>query len=115
MSKAVSLRRRSFEKELRLAGKHVRTKSDYESTGATYLGTVGAAAQQGYYTMAACERKQVPVTSEELRSILHFAMLADCYTDQCIIDQAGRKHRPCLPVFFRTVTAEERNEEDKKR
>lgn len=82
---------------------------------AQLIGTVGTAARQGYYTIAACVRKQIPVTDEELRSISHFAMLADCYTDQCIIDQAGRKHRPCLPVFFRTVTAEERNEEDEKR
>ena len=101
MSKQSILRRRTADKELRLAGDYVRTKEAYEAAGAAFLGSVRAAAELGYFTPAACARKRLPVTAQEWESITHFAMLTDCYADQCITDRAGAKRRPCLPVFPR--------------
>ena len=100
-SKWETIRRRSLEKELRLSQGYIRTKEDYESRKVKYMGTVGAAAKQGYFTVAACERKGFPVSQDELQHIQYFAMLVDCYADQCITDEAGSKRRPCLPVFYR--------------
>ncbi|MFR9085825.1 MAG: hypothetical protein ACLVJV_01690 [Oscillospiraceae bacterium] len=65
------------------------------------MGSVGAAAKQGYFTIAACERKGVPVSQDELQNIRYFSMLADCYVDQCITDETGSKRRLCIPVFYR--------------
>ena len=44
---------------------------------------------------------KVPVSQDELQNIRYFAMLADCYVDQCITDETGSKRRPCIPVFYR--------------
>ena len=101
MSKESIIRRRTGDKELRLAEGYVRTREAYEAAGTVFLGSVRAAAEQGYFTPAACARKQLPVTDHEWANIAHFAMLTDCYADQCIVGQTGEKRRPCLPVFFR--------------
>lgn len=94
------MNRRTAEKELRLSDEYIKTKEEYEATGATYLGSLGQAAKAGYYTIAACQRCGQPVQSEELQAIQHFAMFADCYADQCLIVNK-KKRRPCLPVFYR--------------
>ena len=92
MSGGNTIRRRTLSKELRLSQGYVKTKEEYESQNVKYMGSVGAAAKQGYFTIAACERKGVPVSQDEL---------ADCYVDQCITDETGSKRRPCIPVFYR--------------
>lgn len=96
-----TIRRRTFDKELRLSEGYIKTKEAYTESGAVYMGSVGAAAKQGYRTIAACERLGVPVSNEELQQIKCFAMMVDCYQDQCIIDEVGCKRRPCIPVFYR--------------
>lgn len=101
MSGGNTIRRRTLSKELRLSQGYVKIKEEYESQNVKYMGSVGAAAKQGYFTIAACERKGVPVSQDELQNIRHFAMLADCYVDQCITDETGSKRRPCIPVFYR--------------
>jgi len=101
MSGGNTIRRRTLSKELRLSQGYVKTKEEYESQNVKYMGSVGAAAKQGYFTIAACERKGVPVSQDELQNIRYFAMLADCYVDQCITDETGSKRRPCIPVFYR--------------
>ena len=85
MSGGNTIRRRTLSKELRLSQGYVKTKEEYESQNVKYMGSVGAAAKQGYFTIAACERKGVPVSQE----------------DQCITDETGSKRRPCIPVFYR--------------
>ena len=82
MSGGNTIRRRTLSKELRLSQGYVKIKEEYESQNVKYMGSVGAAAKQGYFTIAACERKGVPVSQDELQNIRHFAMLADCYVDQ---------------------------------
>ena len=101
MSGGNTIRRRTLSKELRLSQGYVKIKEEYESQNVKYMGSVGAAAKQGYFTIAACERKCVPVSQDELQNIRYFAMLADCYVDQCITDETGSKRRPCIPVFYR--------------
>ena len=101
MSKWTIIRRRAADKELYFAEGHVKTREAYEADGAVFLGSVRAAAEQGYFTPAACAKKQLPVTPSEWENITHFAMLVDCYTDQCIPVTAAVKRRPCLPVFLR--------------
>ena len=96
-----TIRRRTAEKELRLAEGHILLREEYETQGAKYMGSLGMAAKAGYYTPAGCERQGAPVTEEELADITHFAMFADCYQDQCLKDANGQSRRPCLPVFFR--------------
>lgn len=96
----MNVRRRTAEKELRLSNGYIKTKEEYGATGATYLGSLGQATKAGYYTIAACQRREQPVQPEELQTIQHFAMFADCYADQCLIVD-GQKRRPCLPVFYR--------------
>lgn len=95
-----TIRRRTAEKELRLAEGYVLTKEEYEAQGAAYMGSLGQAAKAGYFTPAGCERLNAPVTSDELSNIKYFAMFADCYQDQTI-KRDGRSRRPCLPVFPR--------------
>ena len=91
MSGGNTIRRRTLSKELRLSQGYVKTKEEYESQNVKYMGSVGAAAKQGYFTIAACERKGVPVSQDELQNIRYFAML----------DETGSKRRPCIPVFYR--------------
>ena len=105
MSTSSIIRRRAFAKELRLAEGYVKTREEYEDTGATFLGSARMAAEQSYFTPAACARMKKPVTDQEWEEITHFAMIKDCYQDQCITDSTGRKYRPCLPVFFREKEA----------
>ena len=76
MSGGNTIRRRTLSKELRLSQGYVKTKEEYESQNVKYMGSVGAAAKQGYFTIAACERKGVPVSQDELQNIRYFAMLA---------------------------------------
>lgn len=99
-----SIHRNTMNKELRLANGYVKTREAYEALGVTFIGTVGQAASQGYFMPAGCERKQLPVTADEFKHITHVAMLANCYADQCIVDETGAKRRPCLPVFYREIT-----------
>ena len=53
------------------------------------------------YPVSYTHLKGVPVSQDELQNIRYFAMLADCYVDQCITDETGSKRRPCIPVFYR--------------
>ena len=89
MSGGNTIRRRTLSKELGLSQGYVKTKEEYESQNVKYMGSVGAAAKQGYFTIAACERKGVPVSQDELQNIRYFT------------DETGSKRRPCIPVFYR--------------
>lgn len=107
------IRRRTQEKELRLSGELVMTKEEWVERGGTYRGTLGQAAQLGFYTIRACEKLGQPVTETEKVNCKDFAMYSNCYMEYCI----GHK-RPCLPVFFRekeatviTVATNENNNE----
>ncbi len=99
------IRRRTAEKEFKLAEGHVLTREEYEELGAIYMGSLGMAAKAGYHTPAGCERLKAPVTEDEFNNITHFAMFADCYQDQCL-QRDGHARRPCLPVFSRLMADE---------
>ncbi len=106
-----TIRRRTTEKELRLAEGYVLTREEYEEQGAKYMGSLGMAAKAGYYTPRGCERLGAPVTEGELANIKHFAVFMDCYQDQTIKGEDGHAHRPCLPVFYREAPREPRHRE----
>ena len=55
MSGGNTIRRRTLSKELRLSQGYVKTKEEYEGQNVKYMGSVGAAAKQGYFNIAACE------------------------------------------------------------
>ncbi len=101
MSGGNTIRRRTPFQGATLISGYVKTKEEYESQNVKYMGSVGAAAKQGYFTIAACERNGVPCRRMSFQNIRYFAMLADCYVDQCITDETGSKRRPCIPVFYR--------------
>ena len=101
------IRRRTAEKELRLAEGYVLTRKEYEARGAKYIGTLGQAAKAGYYTPAGCERLGMPVSEAEFKHIHYFAMFINCYQDQTI-KRDGHSCRPCLPVFSREAPGEPR-------
>lgn len=95
------IRYRTQEKEIRLSGELVMTREAWEQRGAVYHGSLGTAAKEGWYTVRNCELMGVPVADEELQSCKDFAMYKDCYDEYCLKDSAGKKIRPCLPVFYR--------------
>lgn len=107
MSIKATIRRRTEEKELRMAGELLGTREDLDARGMTFLGSLSMAAGQGWYTPRACERMGRPVTPDELAGAARFAMMMTCYADSCLKDKAGKRVRPCLPVFFRSVSGEE--------
>ncbi|MBQ7302661.1 MAG: hypothetical protein IJW89_03670 [Clostridia bacterium] len=94
------IRARTEAKELRLSREFVLAREEFEALGAEYLGSLGTAAQKGYFTARECERKGQPATDEEFASISHFAMFKDCLQENCL-HRNGKSVRPCLPVFFR--------------
>ena len=94
------IRHRTQEKEIRLSGKLVMTREAWEQRGAGYHGSIGNAAKESWYTVRNCEIMGVPVTDEELQSCKDFAMYKDCYDEYCLKNSAGKKVRPCLPVFY---------------
>lgn len=100
MSVDTIIRRRTEEKELRMSREYVLSKDEFLALGAEYLGSLGKAAKQGYYTARSCECMGVPVTDDEWAHIEHFAMYKDCYDDLCLL-RHGARVRPCLPVFYR--------------
>lgn len=95
------IRHRTQEKEIRLSGKLVKTREAWEQRGGGYHGSVGNAAQESWYTVRTCEMMGIPVTDEELQGCKDFAMYKDCYDEYCLKDGAGKRVRPCLPVFYR--------------
>lgn len=99
-----SIKRKTTEKELRLAAGHIKTRDEYEAQGARYMGTIGIAAKAGYHTPAGCERLGYPVSDQEFENVEYFAMYVTCYQDQCI-KRHGHSYRPCLPVFYRNTGA----------
>ena len=108
----MNMRRRIIEKEFRLADGYVKSKEEYEATGATYQGSLGQAAEAGYLTIGGCQRLGQPVQPDELANIQHFAMSVSCYADQCLI--IGRRRcRPCLPVFYRALADRDAMGEEK--
>ncbi len=100
MSLDTIIRRRTQEKELRLAGSLVMTRTEWEEQGGIYRGGLGKAAEQGYYTIRECEKMGQPVTADELSQAKDFAMCKMFYTDY-LIKKDGKNHPPCVPVFFR--------------
>lgn len=100
-----SIKRRTQEKELRVAGKLVGTREGMERSGMRYMGSIGIAAKSGYLTPRACERAGLPVTAEEMAHPKYCAMMADCHSDLCIEADSGLR-RPCIPVFFRGEAAQ---------
>lgn len=96
------IRHRTQEKEIRLSGELVMTREAWEQHGAVYHGSLGTAAKEGWYTVRNCELMGVPVTEDELQSCKDFAMFKDCYDEHCLKNSAGKKVRPCLPVFRRS-------------
>jgi len=95
------IRRLTQAKEIRLSGKLVMSKEQWELRGGVFRGTVSAAARACYYTVRGCERLGMPVTEDELNRCNDFAIFQGCYMEFCI----DRK-RPCLPVFYRNVQAD---------
>lgn len=95
-----SVRRRTEEKEIRMAGDMVGSRAELEARGMTFIGALSMAAKQGWKSTRACEKAGRPVTPDELQAADHFAMMADCYTDLCL-EREGKRVRPCIPVFFR--------------
>ena len=95
------IRHRTQAKEIRLSGKLVMTKSAWLALGGIYRGTVGQAAQKGYYTVRGCEKLGKPVSAEELENCKDFALFKDCYTKYMIYDSDFILRCPCLPVFYR--------------
>ena len=100
MSAETVIRFRQEKKEIRLSGDLCMTKDEWLATGATYHGTVGKAAQDGWYTVRACEKMGQPVSDEEFAKCKDFAMLM-CYTANMIYDKHFVQRCPCLPVFYR--------------
>ena len=95
------IKHRMYDKELRLSLGHVRTREEYEAQGTKFMGPISMSRKASYYTIAQCERMELPVTDEELQNITHFTMIADCYREQCVILADGNWRRPCIPVFLR--------------
>lgn len=100
MSLDTLIRRRTQEKELRLAGDLVMTQAEWQERGGIYRGGLGKAAKQGYYTMRECENIGQPVTVTERAQVKDFAMCKMFYTDYFIVKD-GKNCVPCIPVFFR--------------
>ncbi len=96
----MNIRERTQAKEIRLSALYIITKTQVIEQGKTYLGTLGQAAQQGYYTISACQNMGLPVTNEELEDMEYYAMFSTCYQHYCIASN-GKYVRPCLPVFNR--------------
>lgn len=95
-----SVRRRTEEKELRMAGNMVGSRAELEKRGMTFVGALSMAAKQGWKSARACEKAGRPVTPDELQAADHCAMMANCYADLCL-ERDGRRVRPCIPVFYR--------------
>lgn len=84
------IRHRTQEKEIRLSGELVMRKP---------LGNSAA----GFIT-ARLERLQI--TEQEFKNCKDFAMFQDCYMEHCLKEN-GKQVRPCLPVFYRGIMANE--------
>lgn len=94
------IRKRTEALELRLSNGYVLPKRLVLKNGFMYIGSLGTAANDGYYTARSCKNMNQPVTPDEFSHITHYAMFKDCYEENCILDN-GKFFRPCLPVFYR--------------
>lgn len=106
MSVETIIRHRTQEKEIRLSGDLVMSKTTWEQCGGTYRGSLGTAARNSYYTVRSCELMKQPVSAEEFAACKDFAMFKDCYQEYCIKEN-GKDVRPCLPVFYREKSDKE--------
>jgi len=94
------IRKRTEALELRLSNGYVLPKRLVLKNGFMYIGSLGTAANDGYYTAMSCKNMSKPVTPDEFAHITHYAMFKVCYQDNCLWDN-GKNVRPCLPVFYR--------------
>lgn len=92
------------EKELRMAKPWgVGIRDNMVAAGMECYGTLSMAAQAHYYTPRMCEKMGHPVQPDEVPT--HCAIMANCYTELCLVDAEGNRVRPCLPVFYREAAA----------
>jgi len=94
------IRERTETLEIKMSQGNVLPKRLVIEKGYTYLGSLGTAAAEGYYTARSCRNMKKPVTDEEFSLIKFYAMFKSCNQNNCILDN-GKFVRPCLPVFYR--------------
>lgn len=100
MAQRKSAQRSAKEKDIQAAGDLVGILSEMEEAGFCCLGTLSQAARKGYYTARVCASRGQCVGPEEVAE--YCAVMADCPTDLCLVDEDGNRVRPCLPVYPRT-------------
>lgn len=102
MSADTIIRDRSEKKELRLNENYILKRQVVDEKGYHYIGSLGQAHDQDYYSIRECENMKRPVSQSEIEQRTNYAMCKAFHVDNLPVDPVTHKRFcPCIPVFFR--------------